>query len=209
MASRTHRPRIIIVGAGIGGLSAAATLASGGCDVTVFEQLDRPGGKMGEIREHGYRWDTGPSVITMRHVLGRLFKHAGRRLSDYVELLPLQPITRYFWPDGVRLDAVADQAEMCEQIRAIAPRDVDGYVRFMRYAKRLHDIVGEPFLYRARPSLRDLLRLPLADTLRIDALRSMHTAIKAHFGIHISCNYSTGSRPTTARRRTKRRRRLT
>lgn len=177
-----HRPRIVVVGAGIGGLSAAISLAARGARVTVAERLDRPGGKMGEVRAEGFRWDTGPSVITMRHVYEKLFSLAGRALDDYLELTPLHPITRYFWPDGVMIDALADEAAMYEVIRdTFGPEDANGYRRFMRYARRLHDIVGGPFLYRHKPSWRDLLSLPLADVLRIDALRTMHQAIASYF----------------------------
>lgn len=135
---------------------------------------------MGELRAAGYRWDTGPSVITMRHVIERLFTLAKRRLDDYVEMVALQPITRYFWPDGAHIDAVADPDAMAENVRALAPKDVDGYVRFMRYARTLHDVVAEPFLYRSRPGIRDLLQLPITHVLKIDALRSMHAAIRSH-----------------------------
>jgi phytoene desaturase len=175
-------PRIVIAGAGIGGLSAAIRLASRGHRVTVVEQLDRPGGKMGEVREAGFRWDTGPSVITMRSVYERLFSDAGRDLNDYVELLPMQPITRYFWRDGATIDAVANQDEMCENIQqAFGRREADGYRRFMAYAQRLHDIVSGPFLHRAKPRARDLLTLPLTHVIEIDALRTMHQAVRGHF----------------------------
>ncbi|PJF48091.1 MAG: phytoene desaturase [Chloroflexi bacterium] len=173
---------VIVIGAGIGGLSAAIRLAAHGYRVTLLEKLDRPGGKMGEVRAEGFRWDTGPSVITMRHVYEGLFADAGRDLRDYLDLVPLQPITRYFWRDGATIDAVADEEAMCENIRrAFGPRDVDGYRRFMRYTRRLYEVVSGPFLYRQKPTLRDLASLPVGDVLRIDALRTMHQAIRAHF----------------------------
>jgi len=177
-----NRRHVVVIGAGIGGLSAAIGLAARGFRVTLVEKLDRPGGKMGEVRADGFRWDTGPSVLTMRHVYERLFQAAGRDLSDYLDLLPLDPITRYFWRDGATIDAVADEEAMCENIRrAFGPRDMEGYRRFMRYAKRLHDVVGNPFLYRHKPGWRDLVSLPLTDVLKIDALRTMHQAVSAHF----------------------------
>ncbi len=172
---------IAIIGAGIGGLSAAISLAARGQRVAVYEQLSRPGGKMGELREAGFRWDTGPSVITMRHVFERLFRQAGRDFNDYVELLPLNPITRYFWRDGLVLDAVADEEAMCAQIREFAPKDVDSYRRFLRYAHQLHDLIAEPFLYRGQPGLKDIFSLPVRDVFRIDALRTMHQAVQSHF----------------------------
>jgi diapolycopene oxygenase len=177
-----HRSRVVVIGAGIGGLSAAIILAARGAHVTVVEKLNRPGGKMGEICAAGFRWDTGPSVITMRHVYERLFRSVGRDLNDYLELAPLHPVTRYFWPDGTAIDAWMDEAAMYEAIRGtFGPEDADGYRRFMRYARRLHEIVGGPFLYRHKPGWRDLLSLPLADVLKIDALRTMHRAISSYF----------------------------
>ena len=174
--------RAVVIGAGLGGMSAAIRLAGKGWRVTVVEKLGRPGGKMGEVRDAGFRWDTGPSVITMRHVYEQLFRDAGRELTDYVDLVPLNPVTRYFWRDGATIDATANEEEMCENIRrAFGPRDVDGYRKFMRYARRLHDVVSDPFLYRAKPSFSELMRLPLTDVLKIDALRTMHQAVKSHF----------------------------
>jgi phytoene desaturase len=118
----------------------------------------------------------------MRHVYEQLFTDAGRNLNDYIDLLPLNPVTRYFWRDGATIDAVADEDAMCENIRAaFGPRDVDGYRKFMRYVRRLHDVVSGPFLYRAKPSFSELMKLPLTDVLKIDALRTMHQAVKAHF----------------------------
>lgn len=172
----------VMIGAGLGGMSAAIRLACKGWRVTVVEKLGRPGGKMGEVRDAGFRWDAGPSVITMRHVYEQLFRDAGRDLNDFVDLIPLNPITRYFWRDGATIDAVTGEDAMCENIRAaFGPRDVDGYRKFMCYARRLHEIVGGPFLYRAKPNFRELMKLPLADVLKIDALRTMHAAVKAHF----------------------------
>ena len=177
-SAHTH---IVVVGAGIGGMSAAIRLATAGCRVTVVEALDHPGGKMGELREGGYRFDTGPSVITMRHVFESLFRKAGRDLRDYLDLVPLNPITRYHWRDGLVLDAVSDEDAMCAQIERVSPRDVDGYRRFMRYAAGLYNVVSEPFLYRRKPTLRDLLHLPLGDVLKVDGLRTLHAAVKSYF----------------------------
>lgn len=182
LGGQTKRPRIVVIGAGIGGLSAAISLGAKGNRVTVVEQLDRPGGKMGEVRTGRFRWDTGPSVITMRHVIEQHFRDAGRDLNDYVDLQPTQPITRYFWRDGTVLDAVADQDQMAASIESLwGRREAQGYRDFMTYVARLHSIIGEPFLYRAKPRARDLLRMPLADVLRIDPLRTMNQAIRSFF----------------------------
>jgi phytoene desaturase len=179
--SKSAKPACVVIGAGLGGLSAAISLACDGFRVTVVEQRDCPGGKMGEWRAGGYRFDTGPSVLTMRPVYETLFRSAGRDLNDYVSLSPVDPITRYFWRDGLVLDATTDADAMCEQIRRFSPPDVDGYRRYMRHVAGVYAAVREPFLFRPRPGVRDLLRLPISHALKIDALRTMHQAVRAHF----------------------------
>jgi len=175
-------PHVVVIGAGIGGLSAAIALAARGLRVTLYEQLDRPGGKMGEVRAGGFRWDTGPSVITMRFVYDQLFALANRRLEDYLELMPIEPLTRYFWHDGTVLDATADLVAMQQRIaERFGTDEAQRYRTFIAYAQRLYEIVREPFLFRHKPTLRDLFRLPIADVLKIDALRTMHQAVRAHF----------------------------
>ena len=103
------RRNVIVVGAGIGGLSAAIRLAAAGCRVQLLEQGDAVGGKMSQFERDGFRWDAGPSVITMRHVFEQIFAAAGRNLDDYLTLLPVDPLTRYFYPDGTRIDATLRQ----------------------------------------------------------------------------------------------------
>lgn len=171
---------VVIVGAGIGGLSTAIRLAAAGRRVIIFEQHADVGGKMAEIREGGFRWDTGPSVITMRHVLEELFAVAGRRLDDYLTLLPVDPLTRYFYPDGTTLDATRDLSKMAAQISQLDEQDVAGYLSYLAYAARLHRITGPTFVYNEPPSLRSFTRVPVTDALKVDAWRKMDTAICAH-----------------------------
>lgn len=174
------RKPLVIIGAGIGGLSAAIRLAAAGQRVVVLEKNPAVGGKMGELRAASFRWDTGPSVITMRPVLEDLFRAAGRRLDDYLTLLPVEPLTRYFYPDGVVLDATRDLAAMTAQIAAIEPRDVEGYLAFLSYAARLHRLTGPTFIYNVPPSPARLLQLPLLDLLKVDPWFTMQQVIERH-----------------------------
>lgn len=170
---------IVIVGGGIGGLSAAIRLAAAGERVVIFEQNDKVGGKMGEWRAEGFRWDTGPSVITMPHVFDDLFAVAGKRTSDYLTLQPAEPLTRYFYRDGAVLDATSNLPRMIAQIERIEPRDVEGYLAYLAYAARLHRITGKVFIYDTPPTPASLFKVPLRDALRVDALRSMDAAIRS------------------------------
>jgi phytoene desaturase len=171
----------VIIGGGIGGLSAAIRLRAAGWRVTLLEQGGALGGKMGEIRADGYRWDTGPSVITMRHVFEDLFAAAGRRLDDYLTLLPVDPLTRYLYPDGTRLDIRRDLAETIAQIAQIAddPRDAEGYLAFLAYAARIHRVTGDKFIYHDPPTLWKLARTPLRDMPAVDPLRTMDAAARS------------------------------
>jgi phytoene desaturase len=174
------RKHIVVIGAGIGGLSAAIRLAAAGQRVTVLEKNATAGGKMGQVRRAGFRWDTGPSVITMRHVFEDLFRAAGRRLADYVELLPVEPLTRYFYGDGAALDATRDLPHMVEQIRRLDERDAEGYLAYLSYVARLHRVTGPAFIYGAPPTWRTVTQVALADALRLEPWLTMDAAIRRY-----------------------------
>jgi phytoene desaturase len=169
----------IVIGAGIGGLSAAIRLAAAGRRVLVLEQNAQVGGKMGEVRVEGFRWDTGPSVITMHPVLEDLFRAASRPLDDYLDLLPVEPLTRYFFADGAVLDATADLSRMAAQINRIEPRDVEGYLAFLAYAARLHRLTGPAFIYGDPVSPRTFGQVPAREWRHMDGWRTMHAAIRS------------------------------
>jgi len=171
---------IFILGAGIGGLSAAIHLACAGERVVVLEKNASVGGKMAQVHADGFRWDTGPSVITMRHVFEELFAKAGKNFADYVTLLPADPLTRYFYTDGTVLDISPRLAETLAQIQALSERDVEGYLAFLAYAATLHRITGRVFIYDEPPSLASFLKVNPLDGLKVDGLRTMHGAISAY-----------------------------
>ena len=183
MAARTtssHPLPIVIVGAGIGGLSAAIHLAARGQRVEIFEQQPQVGGKIAQVLADGFRWDTGPSVITMRHVFAELFAAAGKRLEDYLELLPLEPLTRYFYTDGTIFDASRNWPQMAAAIEQLDPRDVAGYQRFLAFAADLHRITGPVFIYNQPPTPTAFLRVPLADMARVAPWSTLDRTIAHH-----------------------------
>ncbi len=169
---------VVVIGAGVGGLSAAIRLAAAGHQVVMLEQNAAVGGKMSEVREAGFRWDTGPSVITMRHVLEDLFASAGRRLQDYLTLEALEPITRYFYPDGTVFDCSRELPKMIDQIRSWDERDVEGYLNYLAYAARLYRITGSVFIYDQPPTLASFAQVAPRDMLSVDAWRTMQGAIE-------------------------------
>jgi 1-hydroxycarotenoid 3,4-desaturase len=176
-------PRVVVIGSGIGGLSAAISLAAVGADVTVVEAAERPGGKAGEELHDGVRFDTGPSVLTMPEVFEHLFARAGLALSTELDLLRPDPATRYHFPTGATLDVPADPAALVERIRAtLGASTAEEAAAFLSYARTIWDAAAPHFVFGPAPEPARLLRLiPTAIRLlpRIDPLRTMSTALDA------------------------------
>lgn len=128
------RPRFLVIGAGLGGVAAAIRLARAGSEVTVIDRQEKPGGKMGELEWEGFRWDTGPSLLTMPHVLEDLWAQAGRKLKHDLELIPLETTCRYRWQDGT---VINEDAEFWQRPEVAA---------FLRHAKGIHDLSVPTFL---------------------------------------------------------------
>lgn len=173
--------KIAIIGAGMGGLAAAIRLAAGGHSVEVFEKNEQVGGKLNRLERAGFRWDTGPSLITMPFVYRELFESVGRKLEDYVSPVPVDPICRYAWPDGTLLDASDSVGRMTAALEKLNPREVRAYFRFMAYSRRLYDLTAEPFLFNGVNHWRDFLKLNPLTAFKIDPFRTVHQAVKSYF----------------------------
>ena len=106
-----------VIGSGFGGLALAIRLQSSGVHTTLFEKRDRPGGRAYVYEQDGFVFDAGPTVITDPSALEELFTLSGRKLSDYVELLPVDPFYRLMWEDGYSFDYCNDEAGLLDQIR--------------------------------------------------------------------------------------------
>jgi phytoene desaturase len=149
MAER--RPRVAVIGSGFGGLAVAIRLQAAGLNTVVFEARDRPGGRAYVYEHDGFVFDAGPTVITAPPCLEELFEVAGRRLSTYVELLPVNPLYRLLWDDGDALDYVADTQAMHAHIAARNPADGSGYLAFLDYTEKVfrkgyEELAAAPFL---------------------------------------------------------------
>ena len=125
----------VVIGAGFGGLALAIRLQSAGVPTTLLEARDKPGGRAYVWHDQGFTFDAGPTVITDPSALEELFALSGRRLADYVELLPVAPFYRLCWEDGSHFDYANDQAALDAQIAARNPADVAGYRRFLDYSR--------------------------------------------------------------------------
>ncbi len=178
--------RVAVIGAGVGGLAAAADLARRGCEVTVFEAAAAPGGKMRQIEVAGRGVDAGPTVFTMRWIFEALFADAGRRLEDHLDILSSELLARHAWRAGGRLDLFADIGRSAEAIAAFAsPEDARGYRAFCARSAAIYRTLAGPFIASERPSPLELVRRVgvgnLGQLWRTAPLRSLWGALGAHF----------------------------
>ncbi|SFP49180.1 phytoene desaturase family protein [Tranquillimonas alkanivorans] len=160
-----------IIGAGLGGLAAACTLAARGHKVTVFEKNAWLGGKAALLEEDGYRFDMGPTILTMPRVLERVFAEAGKDMSDYLDLVRLDPQWRCFYEDGSVLDLSQDPEAMKRTLADFAPGDVQGYDDFLKVAKRLSDVSDRFFFWKSVEDLKDTMNM--RENMSLDTLRDV------------------------------------
>jgi len=187
--------KAVVIGSGFGGLALAIRLQSAGIETTLVEARDKPGGRAYVYHDEGFTFDAGPTVITDPACLAELFALSGRRIEDYVELVPVSPFYQLRWEDGDVFNYVNDQAELDRQIEARNPKDVAGYRKFLAYSEELYregyeKLGAVPFLdfksmIRVAPQLMRLqswraLYSRVADFIEDDHLRqafSFHTLL--------------------------------
>jgi 1-hydroxycarotenoid 3,4-desaturase len=151
--------RVVVIGAGIGGLVSALLLAARGLDVTLVETADGPGGKMREVTVGNSRIDAGPTVMTMRWVFDRIFEAAGADLDHHVVLQNASILARHAWDGKARLDLFADRDASADAIAAFAgPAEGRNYLAFCTQARGVHDALKDSFMTRERPGPLGLVK---------------------------------------------------
>ena len=163
--------KIIIIGSGFGGLSAAIRLQAKGHEVTVLEKRDKAGGRAYVYEQDGFVFDGGPTIITAPQMIEDLFAEAERDLKDYVTLVPVEPFYNIRFEDGTVFHYNADKQNIIRQIEQINPPDVAGYEKFLRHAGDIFDtgfaLIDKPFT-----RFSDMMRV-LPDLMRLRSHRSV------------------------------------
>lgn len=166
--------KVVIVGAGLSGLSAALRLAGAGREVTILERESFPGGRNGLLERDGYRFDTGPTVLTMPDLIEDAFNAVGERMQDWLELTPVSPLYRAFYEDGSQLDVHADINQMESEIaRVISPQEAIGYRKYVDFVTKLYKYEMNDFIDRNIDSPFNLLTPNLAKLVAIGGFRKL------------------------------------
>jgi phytoene desaturase len=176
MVARVKGPtdHVVVVGAGLAGLSAALRLAGAGRKVTVLERESVPGGRNGLLKKDGYSFDTGPSVLTMPSLINDAFNCVGEDMKDWLELTPLTPLYRAFYADGSQLDVHADTNEMEAEIaKHISSTEAAGYRRYVEFVTKLYKYEMNDFIDRNIDSPLNLLTPNLARLIALGGFRRL------------------------------------
>lgn len=168
--------KTIVIGAGFGGLALAIRLQAAGIPTLLLEQRDKPGGRAYVYEDRGFTFDAGPTVITDPTAIEELFTLAGKKMADYVDLLPVTPFYRLCWESGRVLDYDNDQQKLESQIARFNPRDVEGYRQFLAYSQAVFKegylkLGTVPFL-----SFRDMVKAG-PQLARLQAWRSVYGVV--------------------------------
>lgn len=180
MRQPNNNKEVLVVGAGLGGLSAAISLRQSGYRVTVFEKNDKIGGKLNVLKSHGYTFDLGPSILTLPHIFERLFERSSRKMSDYIPVRALRPHWRNFFEDGFTIDLYPEPDKMAEEARK-AGEPPENIERFLKYSADLYDLTNEGYFEKGLDNWRQFAsHYGLFKFFQFDLFRSMHQGVAAH-----------------------------
>ena len=178
-ATQSPATPVVVVGAGIGGLTAALLLAARGLNVTVVERADGPGGKLRPVRVGSALLDCGPTVFTMRDVFEGIFAEVGERLDAHLRLVAPEILARHAWDDTEVLDLFSDEDRSVDAIARFAGlAEGERYRAFCARARAVFTALEYPFIRASRPSLGGLIRAGLSDR-RLFAISPFQTLARA------------------------------
>jgi phytoene desaturase len=177
--------RVAVIGAGLGGLAAALRLSHCGHAVDVYEKLEGPGGKARELSRGGYRFDMGPSLLTLPQVFRQLFNDVEEDLDEHLEFIRLDPITRYFFDDGTILDAYSEEERFASEVAEKLGERSDTVLRYLSRCRKVYEATTPIFMFKPLHEVSTLLSsdIPRAfiRTPILDVLRTMHDVNRRWF----------------------------
>ncbi|HPB31182.1 MAG TPA: NAD(P)/FAD-dependent oxidoreductase, partial [Candidatus Sumerlaeota bacterium] len=180
--SSGEKKTVAVIGAGLGGISAAISLAAHGYRVRVYEKNAHVGGKLNQLVKEGFSFDLGPSILTLPKIFERLFDIHNRKMADYVSICSLEPQWRNFFEDGTTIDLFSSVEETLKANAALGPDDQTELSRFMEYSKKLYEKVLPGYFREGFDTVWTMTwHHGLISSLKdFDLFRSMHTAVCSH-----------------------------
>lgn len=176
---------VAVIGGGIGGLSAAIRLAHSGYDVHLFEKNTSLGGKANIIHEEGFRFDTGPSLVTLPFVIEELFESVGEKMSDYFTFKNLDLLCKYFYQDGTILNAYYDKEKFYNEVESKTKDKRESLIKFYNYCSDIYKYTSDTFLFNDNISLKYIFTKSSFKALlnlgKIDLFRTMNEAVSSFF----------------------------
>jgi len=178
--NNNNKPHVVVIGAGLGGLSAAISLATEDFSVDLLEKNDKVGGKLNVLEKDGFTFDLGPSILTMPHIFRALFERAGKNMDDYVSIERVEPHWRNFFEDGSTLDLSSDPALMKQQLDQLGPNTANEFAQFLAYSKKLCEVTEAGYFAKGLDSFWELLRHygPVKSLQDFDVFRSMDQGVR-------------------------------
>ena len=170
--------KIVAIGSGFGGLSAAIRLKAQGHEVTILEKRDRPGGRAYVYEQDGFTFDGGPTIITAPQLIHDLFELSGKNTSDYVQLVQLDPFYNVRFVDGSVFHYNSDRTALIQQIHQFNPADVAGYERFSQACERVYQ-KGLPLMTKPFSRLRDMLKVA-PDMVQLQSYKSVTSFVNQY-----------------------------
>ncbi|MFK7989476.1 MAG: phytoene desaturase [Sandaracinaceae bacterium] len=172
-------PHAVVIGAGLGGLAAAIRLGARGYRVTVIDRLDQAGGRARVFRDKGYVFDAGPTVITAPFMLEELWRLAGKKLEDDVELREVTPFYRIRFDDGDQFDYTGSAETMRREIGRFSPSDLDGYERFLKHSEQIFDIGFTKLSHVPFSTFKDMARI-VPQMMQLQNYRTVHGLVSKY-----------------------------
>ena len=178
--------RVVVIGAGMGGLASALRLAQQGLQVTVVEAGAAPGGKLRQLQVNGAPVDSGPTVFTMRWVFDQLLAAVGTTLEAELRIRPLQVLARHWWDDGSQLDLHADPAASLDAVgRFAGAAEAQRFARFCSRARAVYQTLETPYMRQPQPHpvrlTRDIGLQGLATLTALGPLTSLWSSLGRQF----------------------------
>ncbi len=178
MTAAVRKKHVAVIGAGLGGMSAAIMLARSGFQVTIFEKNSQVGGKLNLLQTQGFSFDLGPSIFTLPHIFRPLFDCDGRRLEDYITLQRVDPQWRNFFEDGTVIDLWENTERMREELARFGAGVFEEYRQFVEYSHRQYTMVERGYLRRGLDSFGQFVRFyGWREARDLDYLHSMSGGI--------------------------------